>query len=83
MAKTLYAIAAGIQSAGDIDDRRAGIFTEKSLHQTIQHDGTRDNAAAHRAVFFGEGKIIVEPSDNFLGLFIANRAARPASLARA
>ena len=76
----LHAIAARIQTAGNIHHRRAGMPGQKARYQPVQHNGTGNHTAVHGRVPIRKRKIIIQARYDFLCLLIPDRAARAAFL---
>ena len=77
---SLHPVAARIQTTGDVHDHGTRMLGQIPPGQLIQHDGARDNAAAHRRVAVREGEVVVQLFQHFLSFFVLNCATGAALL---
>ena len=66
-APVVEALEAGVEPAGDVDHRAAGVGVQVPGHERIECEGAQHDAVGHEPVLLGHGEVVVEPGDELDG----------------
>ena len=63
----------GVQPAGDVDDRAAGVLGEEVADEIVKQQGACRGPGSHGPVGAGGGEVVVEPRDHVDGLRVGQQ----------